>query len=341
MSGSSNQHIDQELLVRFLSGDASEQEINKVRHWIMADERNKEYVDQMSMLWEAGQGAKDFASVNTREDWKKIKKRIDDADNTRKITPQPRRGNIVYQVVRTAAVITILISAYIAWPILTGHWTDKTTVITSGNPSQVTLPDGSKVYLNKNSHLTYAKNFAGGAREVELVGEAFFEVKKNDVKPFLIKSGEAVTEVVGTSFNVNGVVPNNVIVTVLTGKVFLYNTGDSANKIAIDPGKQGRFKKGEGLTSMANQDVNFLSWKTGELVFHNTSLPQVIYDLNRHYGQHIELASPALENCTLTSAFRQQKIAKVLEEMQLVLPIRIQKKGDTISITGEGCNQIE
>ena len=336
-----NQQIDPELLVRFLSGDANEQEMGKVRKWMMADDRNKEYVDQLAMLWRSSQNAKDFASVSATDDWRKVRKRIDDTDKTTKTRQPHRQRSTMYQLARIAAAIFILITAYFAWPVLKGGWADTTTIVTTGNQSEIVLPDGSKVYINKNSSLTYSKDFDGKTREIELAGEAFFEVTKNDAQPFLVKSGQAVTEVAGTSFNVNSTVPTDVVVTVLTGKVFLYDKADRANKIIMADGEQGSFRKGKGLSRTVNRDINFLSWKTGALVFHHTSLSQVVNDLNRHYGQYIELASPALKNCTLTATFQQQKIEAVLAEMELVLPIQIQKKGNTFTIMGEGCEEIQ
>jgi transmembrane sensor len=339
MNSPLNQHTDPELLVRYLSGDANEREINEVQQWINADEQYKEYVDQMTLLWKASKDAKDFAAIDIKRDWEKVIDRIRDSDNITNITTHPKQKSTWYHLVKAAAVIIIAVGLYFALPIPTRKWAEPTKIVTVVSHSEVTLPDGSKVYLNKNSRLTYPDKLNGQTREVALEGEAFFEVTKDEARPFLIRSGQAITEVVGTSFNVNSADSGKVVVTVVTGKILLYDETNSAKKITMTPGEVGKFGKGRDLVKTTNRDSNFLSWKTGVLIFHNTKLSLVIKDLNRHYNQHLELASMALDNCTLTSTFQHQTIEEVLAEIRLVLPIQAQKIGNAIIITGKGCNQ--
>jgi ferric-dicitrate binding protein FerR (iron transport regulator) len=341
MSNPSNQNIDAELLVRFLSGDANEQERNEVQQWIKASDQHKEYIDQMTMLWKSSTDAKDFTAINVQEDWQKVVKRIVEVGKIKKSKPLQNQKSMMYQLVRIAAVITIAVGLYFTIPILARQWAKPITIVAIDSPSKITLPDGSRVYLNKNSSLTYPEKLDGQAREITLKGEAFFEITKNEARPFLIKSGHAITEVVGTSFNVNNADSSTVIVTVVTGKVILYSRRNPKSKIAMTPGETGKYEDEQGLLKTANQDVNFLSWKTGTLTFRNTNLSQVVKDLNRHFNQHIELESAVLENCTLTSVFQQQTIEETLAELQLVLPIQIQKRGNSLIITGQGCNQTQ
>lgn len=341
MSSPLNQHIDPELLVRFLSGDANEQERNQVQQWIEVSDQHKDYVDQMIMLWESSVDVKNFAAIDTKGDWQKVKERIGEVDKSSSIKPVQRQKSIIYQLVRIAAVITIALGLYFTIPILTRQWTKPITIVTTNQPSEIILPDGSKVYLNKNSSLTYPEKLDGQTREVTLKGEAFFEITKNEARRFLIKSGQAITEVVGTSFNVNNTDSSTVIVTVVTGKVFLYSKSNPTSKIVMIFGETGKFENGQDLQKTTNQDVNFLSWKTGVLTFHNTSLTQVVKDLNRHFNQHIELESVVLQTCTLTSVFQQQTIEEIIAEMQLVLPVQIQKRGSVLIITGQGCNHTQ
>ncbi|TRX60028.1 DUF4974 domain-containing protein [Fulvivirga sp. M361] len=338
MSDPFNKHIDHELLVRFLSGDANGMEIDQVKIWIEADERNRQYVDQMRLLWESSGNVKDFMSINVKEDWEKVSGRINKATSTRCVTQPIQKKGIIYQWMRLAAAITILLSAYFTWPTLKSYWIkDVVSIAATDTHSSFSLPDGSEVYLNKNARLSYTSDFDGDTRTVELEGEAFFKVTKDETRPFMIKLGQAVTEVVGTSFNVNSTGPGQVVVTVVTGKVLLYGQIKDTASVALTAGEQGKFDLQHGLTKVSNEDINFLSWKTGELVFHNTGLPKVVADLNRHYGKVIQLASPALESCTLTSTFREQPLEEILRELQMVLPVQIKKKENMIVLSGEGC----
>ena len=329
--------IDHELLVRFLSGDASEQEKTDVQQWIEADDQNQEYFDQLEILWNSSADARILSSIDLKKDWQKVQERI---SNT---ATQNQKGSFslritAYQLVRIAAVLVVAVGLYFTIPLLISQLIKPVTVAASNNPVLVTLPDGSEVYLNKNASLTYPEALDGKTRAVTLQGEAFFEITKDESRPFLIKSAQAVIEIVGTSFNVRNIDSTGVIVSVVTGTVLLYDEERETSKLTLKPGDQGSLDKTHGLLITSNMDVNFLSWKTGVLTFRNTGLKQVVSDLNRHYGNRFELASTALESCTLTSTFDHQAIGEVLEELRLVLPIQIQEKGNVIIISGEGCN---
>ena len=334
----SDQPVSQELIIRFLSGEASPEEVDQVNTWLYQDVKNREYIDQLRILWQSSENIKDLASISLEEDWEKVKLAI--KRKTPQAAPHGRRPvtRMMYQLVRITAVITVLVAGYLIWPELFRYFReDTTTIIADGNITNVTLPDGSRVYLNKKSHLTYAKDFGVSNREVRLTGEAFFEVMKDEGTPFLVTTGHTVTRVAGTSFNVKGMHSSQVVVTVASGRVFFYNEADPATKLVMEQRDRGVWNEVKGLTKTVNEDVNFLSWKTGELVFDGASLSRVIHDLSRHYDQPIRPGSGDLEKCTLTTTFRHQKIEEVLEEMELALPVRIIKKKDTIIIEGEGC----
>ncbi len=223
MSSPLHQHIDPELLVRFLSRDANEQERKEVQQWIEASDQNKEYIDQMTVVWESSAEAKDFSVINAKEDWQKVADRISRINKIKESETQQNHKSVVHQLMRIAAVITMAIGLYFTIPILTSQWANPITIVTLNKPSEVILPDGSKVYLNKHSSLIYPEKLEGQTREVTLNGEAFFEIQKNEARPFLVKSGQTITKVVGTSFNVNNTDSSTVIVTVVTGKVILYD----------------------------------------------------------------------------------------------------------------------
>lgn len=332
-----HQPIDPKLLARYLSGEANKDEVHQIQQWALADERNKVYLEEMSSIWESSQEVKDLARIDKTVDWNTIRNRIE-AKKTRPGSSQsPSKNRWPQQLLRVAAAIAIMVATYFTWPVFT-EYLQQTTLEASDTLHQFQLPDGSTVYLRPGSRLSYHQDFNEDHRGVELTGEAFFEVVKDRSKPFLVKSGRATTEVVGTSFNVNSTLPDAVVVTVLTGKVQLYGLSTPTNKMALTPGEQGVLKEGAQLSKALNRDVNFLSWKTGELHFRNTNLSQVIQDLERHYQKDIQVERSTLEGCTLTAIFRQQGLEDVLEEIQLALPLRVRQENNTIIISGEGCN---
>ncbi|MEM6526436.1 MAG: FecR domain-containing protein [Bacteroidota bacterium] len=339
MSDSVNPHIDHELLVRYLSRETTILENRAVERWLHADDRNKAAYDQLSLLWEASEKAKEAASIDIENDWEKVKSRIDTGFKTRSIPLTPtEKGSVFIRLMKVAAVVTLIVMAYLAWPVLSDlSPAEMATVTALADTSTVILSDGSKVVLNKNSRLVYPSQFDGKTRRVTLEGEAFFDVVKDPSRPFLITSGEATTEVVGTSFSVNAGIKNKVRVTVVTGKVLLYSESKQGEKLSIAPGEQGLMKNGLQLSKTVNEDINFLAWKTGILTFQNIAVTKVIDDLNKHYGQSLKIGSSALKTCTLTATFKQQSFEDVLAELQLVLPIQVQNDGESIILTGVGC----
>ncbi|MEM7108708.1 MAG: FecR domain-containing protein [Bacteroidota bacterium] len=339
MSNSVNPHIDHELLVRYLSGETTVLENRAVERWLHADDRNKEEFDALKLLWEVSSQAKGAASIDVKNDWQKVKNRIDAAPKMWSIPPATKEKSSVFtHLMKVAAVITLIVMAYLAWPVLSElSPVEMATVTALTDTSTVILSDGSKVVLNKNSRLVYPSQFEGITRGVTLEGEAFFDVVKDPSRPFLITSGEATTEVVGTSFSVNAGIKNKVRVTVVTGKVLLYSESKQGEKLSIAPGEQGLLKNGLQLSKTVNEDINFLAWKTGILTFQNTSVTKVIHDLNKHYGQSLKIGSSALKTCTLTTTFKQQSFEDVLAELQLVLPIQVQNDGENTILTGVGC----
>ncbi len=339
MSYSFNKPIDQELLVRYLSEETTALENTAIEQWLDTDERNKDKFNQLRLLWEASGRVKEAYTIDVKSDWQKVKSRLGDGTKVKSISAVKEQGSVFTRLMRVAVVVTFLVVAYLVWPVFSDFRPTEMVVITAQNDiSRIVLPDGSKVVLNRNSWLVYPEEFDGSIRTVTLEGEAFFDVVKDPSNPFLIKSGKATTEVVGTSFCVNAGIKNKVLVTVLTGEVLLYYESNKDEKLSIVPGEQGQLKNDFQLSKMVNKDINFLSWKTGILTFQNSSIDEVIRDLNTHYNQSLKIGSSALKSCTLTATFKHQTFEDVLAELQLVLPMQAENQGSNIVLTGTGCN---
>ncbi|WP_460639745.1 FecR domain-containing protein [Larkinella harenae] len=330
-------HIDQ-LIIRFLAGEASPKERQQLETWTAADPSHRQYLDQMRTLWQHSESATDFAHIDAHNDWHQVKARINAGSQMADHQPRyPSRWGVhVWLKVAAASVLVlgVLIGLYRQQMVI--QLPDPLVITATVQPLQLTLSDGTRVYLNKQASLTYPNQFAGQTRSVTLRGEAFFEVTKNPAKPFLITSGAVLTRVVGTSFSVNAPREDSVQVTVLTGKVALSKPGDLQESLVLTPGERGVFRK-NAFAESANTDVNFLAWKTKVLTFQNTPIAEVVQDLNRYYGPKLELAGTALENCRLTTTFRQQSLDEVLAEIQLVLPVQIQRHQGRIILSGKGC----
>jgi transmembrane sensor len=169
-------------------------------------------------------------------------------------------------------------------------------VIPYGSRSTITLADGSKVWLNAGSKLVYPSKFVDKRREVYLVGEAFFDIEKNDKQPFVVKSLNVAIEVLGTRFNVSAYPEDNSIQTVLVEgsvNVNLANAGIFEKGITLIPGQMALVNKKTEKTMVYDVDPDYYTlWMDGLIQFENTDLNRVIKKLERYYNIDFAYTNP-------------------------------------------------
>lgn len=162
-----------------------------------------------------------------------------------------------------------------------------------GVPEHFVLPDGSDIWLAAGSTLKYPEAFAKKERGVELSGEAFFEVERDEKKPFTIRTGELETRVLGTSFKVTAFEGNPREVAVATGKVRVSQSGKELALLTL--GTRVRHDPATGETIRDTVDPEDLQqWKTGWLIFHKLPMKSVAEQLENRFGVTIEFADPAV-----------------------------------------------
>ena len=207
-----------------------------------------------------------------------------------------------------------------------------TLVIPNGKEFQITLADGTKVWLNAGSELSYPIKFNGNKRIVNLKGEAYFEVAKNPSKPFVVESNKQTIEVLGTHFNINDYEGGESQVTLIEGKVQV-ESDKKSNKI-LTPGQQSSVKNGK--MSIRNVDVNeYIAWKNGEFTFNDEGLDKAMDKIKRWYDLDIEVKESAKNIHLWGSIQRTSSFADVLKLIKLTnknLKIDIDGKKVTVSI---------
>jgi ferric-dicitrate binding protein FerR (iron transport regulator) len=183
-----------------------------------------------------------------------------------------------------------------------------------GQKLNLTLADGTRVHLNSGSTIEFPERFEGNTREVKFEGEAFFDVSKNPHKPFIIKSGEIHTTVLGTSFNISTYPQSQQIaVTVASGKVKI-TSEDS--EVFLGPNEQGVFDKGTKTISKEQTDIAaFLRWKDGILHFDDVTLTEVAKSLEHWYGVTFVFENEKVGGCHLTATYDNEILSAVLESI--------------------------
>jgi transmembrane sensor len=322
-----------ELIVRCLAGEASPEEQKNLLEWTAASSANEQHFLAIRKTWQHTQDLyikRKVGELNVEAEWSQFLKQAE-KNNVREL---PGRS---HPWLRAAAAVLFTIG--IGWAAFYyANQSSEVVLETAEQTREITLPDGSRVSLNKNSMLSYDEDFGEESRDITLKGEAFFDVQRNPDKPFVIEAGETQVEVLGTSFNVSAYEERQQVeVVVATGLVKLKAV--AANKeVSLKPGDRGVYsKQSRELASVANSDVNFLSWKTRKIVFEDSDLRTVIETLNKIYGANISMVDAVPATCVVTVTFDGQSLEAVLNVLENTLSLTIRRSGNRIEILKAGC----
>lgn len=203
-----------------------------------------------------------------------------------------------------------------------------------GKPVHYTLPDGSEIYLASGSYITYPEQFSGAERHVELVGEAFFDIKRDESRPFTVKSGEIRTRVLGTSFRISAFEGEMPEVAVATGKVSV-STGDgSSNKElgTLTAGLKLTYDALKGVVEQGNIDINNLNnWKDGDIIFANKPLELVALQLQRRFGVEVNCLDKEVSDYRVSASFASdESIEQILQLLSGMGKFEYTKKSKSI-----------
>ena len=312
---SEEQNGNNDLLSRFLAEDRH----NTVKYWKELKEMNND------------------KEIDVDKAWNKLYSRLNENGLITE-APVVRRSFIRTTYFRVAAMVLLLlgIGSGILFISDQGLISGKTTVATTDNQKnlQVTLPDGSNIFLNRNTKLSYRKDFSRHGRTVTLSGEAFFEIARDENNPFTVDAGKAIVKVLGTSFNV--ITSNSdsaVEVFVKSGQVEVTDNEEGSNLI-LDPGFIGRVYS-ERSEKSVNTDPNYMAWNTGLLVFDGQTLDIVFRDLKRVYNMDIVADDPEILSNTWTSPIDNQSQETIIRIICASFNLSYTKDGNVYHLSGK------
>jgi transmembrane sensor len=316
------------LIAKQLRGLATPQEAEELQHCLQTDASCQQVYNDMAVIWQKTDPLLADPSFNTDKAWLKLDDRIT------QLTPRPKLPfhTIISTLFLQRAAAAVLVLAVV---VIGGYWFSrqgKWQTFTATNQNEtLTLPDQSVVLVRKGSSIKYLKTFDKKERQVELTGEAFFKVQHKDDQPFLVTTGNAEVKVLGTTFLVNSTQTTDEVV-VVTGKVNVTDKKASNNQVVLTKGQRAVLRQDHFYQSPVT-DSNFIAWKTGQLIFNNTTLPIVLQDLSHFYGVELELA-PGLKNIAeevhVTVEFNNQPIEQALDELKLITGLQIKKEKDKV-----------
>jgi len=329
-----HQNINPELIAAFLSNQISSEEAAAVQNWIDASQENRNHFEQFKTVFEeTGKLIPAPVDVDVDMAWNEMSCRIDVYEQKNK--PVSNAHNHIFilrkTMLRVAAVLIPLITISIVYLLLTQKQKTMTKLATNQIVHD-TLSDGSVVSLNNNSKLTYPEKFNGNMREVSMEGEAFFDIKPDKEKPFVIHTENMLIKVLGTSFNVKARLESDEIeVYVKTGQVMFADAGKAGVyevSITLQPGETGVYNKTTRKISKTNEvDENNLFWKTKSLVFSRANLSEVIATIQEYYPVSIVLQNENLKSLHFSATFKDQPVDSILSIITNTFDLKISKEG--------------
>lgn len=322
-------------------GETTTHENEQVENWRRQDEANENLFREYQKTLEestshlVGDHA-DVSTIDIEAEWHRFAEAVDASE--KEVQAIPLKPLYAQPWIRVAAgfILMALISIVVLQFIGFG---DYETIYAEVGGQEVTLPDGSTITLNANTEITYAKSLAeDGTRTVELTGEAFFEVERNPERPFVVKMKGGTVEVLGTSFNIQAYKKMDVINVVVATGVVRLGSGLPKESVVLQAGDRGILNiKNNQVNQQMNTDVNFLAWKTRQIVFEDMSLDQVIQTLNKLYDADITISAESAGDCNVTVTFDHQSLEAILKVLEETLDLSYVENGDNIEIVSTGC----
>ena len=201
---------------------------------------------------------------------------------------------------------------------------------------QTRLPDGSSVWLNADTRLVYKGNTADSTRLVELSGEAFFEVKEDASRPFIVKTGAWTVKALGTSFNVKAYkTGTNPVVALLTGKVLVQGLIDKTAGFQLLPGERlTMYDNGRQPVKQAFNPIHEIGWKDGILIFDRADFEQVKTKLERWYGVTVHVPSGDFTlNWEIDGQYHNQSLERILRHLSYTKAFEFDIKNNEVFLT--------
>ncbi|WP_134090171.1 FecR family protein [Olivibacter sp. XZL3] len=201
-----------------------------------------------------------------------------------------------------------------------------------GEKKKATLPDGTQIHLNAGSVLRYDNTYNKDKREIELIGEAFFEVAPDELRPFIVRSQQLKTYVLGTSFNVRAFEEDeNLFVALITGSVRI---DDGSSSSLLKPGEKINYNKRTATSEVsAIQEKDYWGlWRKEVLAFNEQRFEEVAALLEKWYGVHIHIHNKALLKRRFTGEFKGLAINKVLDMLSKSSPFTYNIENDQVYI---------
>lgn len=321
--------MNDQILIKYLLNEADEKETLAVKKWRYEHRDHQKHYEQIQWLWETSGKLALHTDVDENAAWDRFVQRREQQEGEKILT----RQRYMYPLWMKIAV-AITLAFVVNWTVLSflphnGKALYSKVVLESALDSrQEVLLDGSTITLNKHSSMTYSQKLLGGERLVNLTaGEAYFEVTKNQKKPFIVDAQKVKITVLGTAFNVRKTGSSTTVI-VDSGSVEVRTAG---SQIVLAPNEKAIIDHETGKIEKSSQDnALFRYYVTQKFVVEDVSLPLLVAALNEAYGASIEIASAKARGLFITTTLEYGSLDKNLEVIKETLGLRVTKSDTKI-----------
>lgn len=363
--------VSEKDLIQLITGECSPEERERIERWIEEKPENREQLSDLRKTWQVA----GFFELRHQEDesWEMISERISnpghltlhrlgrDLDARKKDqTGQPGKrmhpgfaesgsrysSNWLGRIAVICLIVVGMMYLLNSYGLIGGEGQPnepdmQEIVADRGERMNLTLSDGTSVVLNSSSAIRYPSHFNSQSREIELEGEAFFSVSRNENKPFLVHTDRATVRVLGTKFNVNAYNElDGVEVVVEDGEVAVKadslpdNQGRNASnhaEVVLGKGEYTIVRDGTAPTPPTTVSLDrHLGWINGDLIFEAAPLDIVIQKLERYYDRDFQIADSSLLDHKLTVSFKKESLTKVLDVLSIAMDIKYEQRDSLI-----------
>jgi len=325
------------LIHKELTGGITPDESALLNKWLVADSKNSIFAEDIRGIWMLSQSKVSGWEPDVEGSLKKLQQRIEE-DKKNNAQNRP----VIFTLLKYAAAAIFIFSLgyfvsgvgnpQVEWQIAE---TEKSEI------KAISLSDGSQITLNGGTYFSYPETFDNSNRVVKMDGEGFFQISRDESRPFSIEMDHGTVRVLGTSFNItNDLATNSTTISVATGKVAFIPKGSSQEFILVANDKLIFNANTKRYRQVKDLSPNDWSWKTQELVFKNTKLKEVIPAIEKHFNIRLSLANPKLADCrNLTATFTEAPKMDVLSALTKSVGVEIKKakEADTFVLFGGEC----
>lgn len=316
------------LIARYLSGTADPADSDKLGEWLEASGENMRYFKQVSNIWDLSGGNIDLSVLNMEDALKKVQNRIHKKSTLRTLWRYFSRIAAVLIILFLTGTNLWLYQKSRGTPGLIQDEITYTEVFAAfGTRTSLSLPDSTLVWLNSGSSLRYPSKFSDNDFKVFLKGEAYFDVRKKNLKHFIVQTSTLEVKVTGTRFNVQEYSSNNIAeIALAEGKVFVNELNNDSNQskliAELYPNQRLIYNTQTKKRQITEENAyRFGAWKDGKLIFRNDPLEEVVKKLSMMFNVEIEIRDGELKNYRYRATFEDESLEEILKLLKLSSPI--------------------